>query len=627
MAELGTKTLDSNEIRKRRSASHHQSIPHYVQAPQSGVQTPQSFTDLCPDVRDTPIGEEATSNPYFIQSNVYPQRFKPEPHNTRSFPLQPQVREDYSDPDGPSSNVVVNLDGEFVDKGKPPHQEHTTDPKDTRMPGVVHKSVLECLVSPMGQIQSEEADSMAFNAAAPVFAAARNKPAPGIGIVEPPWKEAFLGLCYLSPWKEAFLGTIILLFYYSVSLEGGIPWNCYPAILFSVSLEGGIPWMKYNKSVSFSVSSLKLSWYQSRLPQKSSSSFSLLPPFCIDTKSQSICLYFSLPPDIRTHKGLTTQHQTSPISDSHPRSPTTTHPPTTLVDVPHTTLDLRGPQYRQGLHGTYTTGISPTICLFDSGSSHHMTPDLSLLSHCVSPVSPISIATANSSPMQVVSIGSILSTTSSSLSIPNVFYVPQLTLSLLSISQLSDSSFDVIFSSSSCIVQDRDSKKQIGTCRRVGDLYILEHLHIPPESTSTAASSFCLDNKSSLFHLWHSRLGHLSSDRFKLLVKSDSFISIKFEENGNPNLEKNKVSNVPLEDYCNISRSKETTKSVVEHIKPRGSSLRWQKRIGYLFRPSRWKRPTKGSGVCHVGRSKVVEGVKVRSGWIRSLTKRRRAME
>ena len=68
-----------------------------------------------------------------------------------------------------------------------------------------------------------------------------------------------------------------------------------------------------------------------------------------------------------------------------------------------------------GLHGAYTTGILPTTWLFDSGSSHHMTPDLSLLSHCVSPVSPISIAIANRSPMQVVSVSSILPATSSSL--------------------------------------------------------------------------------------------------------------------------------------------------------------------------------------------------------------------
>ncbi|KAG5546465.1 hypothetical protein RHGRI_018600 [Rhododendron griersonianum] len=122
--------------------------------------------------------------------------------------------------------------------------------------------------------------------------------------------------------------------------------------------------------------------------------------------------------------------------------------------------------------------------------------------------------------MHVASIGSILSSTAPSLSIPNVFYVPQLSLSLLSISQLSDSGFDVVFSSSGCVVQDRDSKKQIGAGRRVGDLYLLEHLHLPIKPSSTAASSFCLDHKSSPFYIWHSRLGHLSSERLKLLVQA-----------------------------------------------------------------------------------------------------------
>ncbi|KAG5552575.1 hypothetical protein RHGRI_010605 [Rhododendron griersonianum] len=88
--------------------------------------------------------------------------------------------------------------------------------------------------------------------------------------------------------------------------------------------------------------------------------------------------------------------------------------------------------------------------------------------------------------MHVASIGSILSSTAPSLSIPN----------------------------------DRDSKKQIGAGRRVGDLYLLEHLHLPIKPSSTAASSFCLDHKSSPFYIWHSRLGHLSSERLKLLVQA-----------------------------------------------------------------------------------------------------------
>lgn len=92
----------------------------------------------------------------------------------------------------------------------------------------------------------------------------------------------------------------------------------------------------------------------------------------------------------------------------------------------------------------------------------------------------------------------------------------------------------------------------------------------------------------------------------------DSFISIKFEENGVGSWDKGTVSKVSLE-HCSMSWNpiKDTNKSVIEHAKP-GASLRWRKRIGHLFQLMRWKRSSK------------VEGVKVmrRKGWwIRSLTK------
>lgn len=109
---------------------------------------------------------------------------------------------------------------------------------------------------------------------------------------------------------------------------------------------------------------------------------------------------------------------------------------------------------------------------------------------------------------------------------------------------------------------------------------------------------------------------------------AESFISIKFENNGVGSWDKGKVSSkVSIEQCNNLPLNKSLTKeyssgpnTVVEHVKAR-SALRWQKRIGHLFQVIRWKRSNKGSA-CHVG-SKV-EGVKVRSnGWIRNLTKRR----
>ncbi|KAK8552279.1 hypothetical protein V6N13_120690 [Hibiscus sabdariffa] len=100
--------------------------------------------------------------------------------------------------------------------------------------------------------------------------------------------------------------------------------------------------------------------------------------------------------------------------------------------------------------------------------------------------------------------------------------------------------------------------------------------------------------------------------------QDDSFISIKFEENGLGSWEKGKVSKASVEN-CSMSWNptsgkdlKEGNKSVIEHPKP-GGPLRWRKRMGHLFQLVRWKRST----------SKA-EGVKtMKKSWItRTLTKR-----
>ncbi|CAA2949355.1 Hypothetical predicted protein [Olea europaea subsp. europaea] len=83
--------------------------------------------------------------------------------------------------------------------------------------------------------------------------------------------------------------------------------------------------------------------------------------------------------------------------------------------------------------------------------------------------------------------------------------------------------------------------------------------------------------------------------------QEDSFISIKFEDNG-----------VASWDESTTKK----TKCVVEQAKPR-STLMWRKRIGHLFQLSRWRRSSKHS----VGTK--LEGAKVRYGWIRALAKRR----
>ncbi|KAM7514854.1 hypothetical protein LguiA_004437 [Lonicera macranthoides] len=113
-------------------------------------------------------------------------------------------------------------------------------------------------------------------------------------------------------------------------------------------------------------------------------------------------------------------------------------------------------------------------------------------------------------------------------------------------------------------------------------------------------------------------------DSTSINSEEDSFISIKFENNGAASWEKGNISKVSLEE-CNNSWNdrKDANKgptSLVEHAKSRVFSLRWRKRIGNLFQVIRWKRSSRWS-VCHVGAK--LEGVKVRNGWMRNLTKRR----
>ncbi|KAJ1388111.1 hypothetical protein SESBI_39376 [Sesbania bispinosa] len=127
---------------------------------------------------------------------------------------------------------------------------------------------------------------------------------------------------------------------------------------------------------------------------------------------------------------------------------------------------------------------------------------------------------------------------------------------------------------------------------------------------------------------------HCKSDNYEFDVSpspEDSFISIKFEENGVASWEKSTVSKVSLENCNKMSWNHHSlipnkgttkeTKSVIEHGKSR-DTFRWRKRIGHMFQLIRWK---KTSGVCHVGNK--VEGVKVRKGWMRTLTKRKTTIE
>ena len=109
---------------------------------------------------------------------------------------------------------------------------------------------------------------------------------------------------------------------------------------------------------------------------------------------------------------------------------------------------------------------------FDSGCCHHMTSDSKSFSSMSSTNIASPIHTADGSLMNVSHKGSI---SMSKLTLPDTYLIPKLNFNLISVGQLVDLGYDINFSSSGCHVQDRITKKVIGTGCKVGRLFQWTH--------------------------------------------------------------------------------------------------------------------------------------------------------
>ena len=99
------------------------------------------------------------------------------------------------------------------------------------------------------------------------------------------------------------------------------------------------------------------------------------------------------------------------------------------------------------------------------------------------------------------------------------FHVPELSFNLLSVGQLCELGYKLVFDFSGVHVQDPCTSQIIGTGRRIGRLFELSSLHLPTTSVSaivlvSAAAPSSLPSLA----LWHSRLGHASTSRVQFLA-------------------------------------------------------------------------------------------------------------
>ena len=77
----------------------------------------------------------------------------------------------------------------------------------------------------------------------------------------------------------------------------------------------------------------------------------------------------------------------------------------------------------------------------------------------------------------------------SNLSVPGVFHVPNLSYDLCFVGQLAELSYRLIFYYSGCIVQDSRTGQELGIGPRVGRMFPVDNLHLPPVAPVSVAAA------------------------------------------------------------------------------------------------------------------------------------------
>ena len=97
--------------------------------------------------------------------------------------------------------------------------------------------------------------------------------------------------------------------------------------------------------------------------------------------------------------------------------------------------------------------------------------------------------------------------------IANVLYVEGLKVNLLSISQICDQDFIVLFSKGKCLVTDESGKKLISGVRTLDNYYGL----VP--DVDIVCNSICLPNED----IWHQRIRHASYKYLSIVSSMSQF--------------------------------------------------------------------------------------------------------
>lgn len=147
----------------------------------------------------------------------------------------------------------------------------------------------------------------------------------------------------------------------------------------------------------------------------------------------------------------------------------------------------------------------------DSGATHHIYCDLSLFKSYKSITPQLQVQLPDGSYSNVTHIGDVHF--SPDFIVLDVYHIPTFSLNLISVTQLTKHLNCIAhFSCDSCTFQDHISDKIIGQGSHIAGLYLQQ-----PFSRINSVNN-------APTNLWHTRLGHPSYERFKLLCNSFGFM-------------------------------------------------------------------------------------------------------
>lgn len=164
----------------------------------------------------------------------------------------------------------------------------------------------------------------------------------------------------------------------------------------------------------------------------------------------------------------------------------------------------------------FTAATDSDVWYIDSGASHHMTPNASILKD-KEKCDIGHIVAANNSKIPVESTGTtIINASDTEIAVKKVLHVPGLAANLLSVSKIVEQGNSVLFNKEGCLI--KNAKNEIVTkCKPINGIYRLEvqNLCMAAKSNATAMD-------------WHRKLAHVNIQTL-MRMKNDTQYGISFE--------------------------------------------------------------------------------------------------